>query len=119
MPRDGYLLYDPSLEQIQPGERETIQAIVDSIGRTNKSSFTTWHRGIRQQHAKAHGFLRGTLTIYDDLPEHLRTGGPAGAAVGSMLAAVAGEIIAQQSMLIWLKLKSIGLWCVGRRANSR
>ena len=74
MLRDGYLLYEPSVEQIQPGERETIQAIVDSIGRTSKSSFAKWGRGIRQQHAKANGFLKGTLTVYDDLPEHLRQG---------------------------------------------
>jgi hypothetical protein len=74
MQRDGYLLYEPSVERIQPGERETIQAIVDSIGRTSKSSFAKWHRGIRQQHAKANGFLKGELTVYDDLPEHLRQG---------------------------------------------
>jgi hypothetical protein len=74
MLRNGYLLYEPSVEQIQPGERKTIQAIMESIGRTNESSFTKWHRGIRQQHAKAHGFLKGELTVYDDLPEHLRQG---------------------------------------------
>jgi hypothetical protein len=74
MPSDGYLLYEPSVEQIQPGEQETIQAVVDSIRRTNKSSFAKWHRGIRQQHAKAHGFLKGELTVYDGLPEHLRQG---------------------------------------------
>jgi Catalase len=74
MQRDGYLLYEPSVEQIQPGERETIQAILDSIGRTNETSFTKWHRGIRQQHAKANGFLKGELTVYNDLPEHLRQG---------------------------------------------
>jgi hypothetical protein len=42
------------------------------------------------------------------------TGGAAGAAVGSMLAMVAGEIIAQQGILIWLKLKSIVFWRTGR-----
>jgi hypothetical protein len=74
MPSDGYLLYEPSVEQIQPGERETIQAVVDSIRKTNESSFAKWRRGIRQQHAKAHGFLKGELTVHDDLPEHLRQG---------------------------------------------
>jgi hypothetical protein len=44
------------------------------------------------------------------------TGGPTGAAVGSMLAVVAGEIIAERSLLIWLKLKSIALW--GNRRSS-
>jgi hypothetical protein len=41
------------------------------------------------------------------------SGGAYGAAVGSMLAAVAGDIIAQRSNLIWLKLKSIALWRTG------
>jgi hypothetical protein len=43
------------------------------------------------------------------------TGGPAGAAVGSMLAMMAGEIIAERSILIWLKLRSIALWRAERR----
>ncbi len=42
------------------------------------------------------------------------TGGPSGAAAGSMLAAMAGDIIAERSILIWLKLKSIALWQIGR-----
>jgi hypothetical protein len=44
------------------------------------------------------------------------TGGPTGAAVGSMLAVVAGEIIAERSFLIWLKLKSIALWRTRRNS---
>jgi hypothetical protein len=42
------------------------------------------------------------------------TGGPSGAAAGSMLAVMAGDIIAERSILIWLKLKSIALWQTGR-----
>jgi hypothetical protein len=42
------------------------------------------------------------------------TGGTCGAAVGSMLAVVAADVIAQRSILIWLKLKSIALWRTGR-----
>jgi hypothetical protein len=71
---NGYLLYDDSVEQIPPEEKQTIQAILDSIGRTNLSSFKKHHHGIRQQHAKAQGFLKGELTVYGDLPEHLRQG---------------------------------------------
>jgi hypothetical protein len=74
MPGNGYVLYEPSVEQIQPGERQTFQAIVDSIGRTNVSSFLKHHHAIRQQHAKGHGFLKGELTVYGDLPDHLRQG---------------------------------------------
>ncbi|MDI4642369.1 catalase family protein [Rhodoblastus acidophilus] len=72
--RDGYLRFEPSIEQSRPDEPEIIKTIVESIGRTNVSSFAKWHRAIRQQHAKGHGFLRGELKIYDDLPDHLRQG---------------------------------------------
>lgn len=74
MPRDGYLLYEPSIEQPQPDELETIRTIVASIDRTNESSFAARHHAIRQQHAKGQGFLRGELTVYEDLPDHLRQG---------------------------------------------
>jgi hypothetical protein len=74
MPRDGYLLYEPSIEQPQPDEPETIKTIVASIERTNASSFAARHHAIRQQHAKGQGFLKGELTVYDDLPNHLRQG---------------------------------------------
>jgi len=74
MPRDGYLRYEPSVEQPRPDEAEIIKAIVASIERTNVSSLAKHHRAIRQQHAKGQGFLRGELTVYDDLPSHLRQG---------------------------------------------
>lgn len=74
MPRNGYLRYEPSIEQPRPDEAKTIETIVASIGRTNVSSLAKHHRAIRQQHAKGQGFLRGELTVYDDLPNHLRQG---------------------------------------------
>jgi hypothetical protein len=74
MPRDGYLRYEPSIEQPRPDEAKTIETIVASIERTNVSSLAKHHRAIRQQHAKGQGFLRGELTVYDDLPNHLRQG---------------------------------------------
>jgi Catalase len=74
MRRDGYLLYEPSVEETQPGEQETIRAIVHSIDKTNASSFATRGHAIRQQHAKGQGFLKGELTVYGDLPQHLRQG---------------------------------------------
>jgi hypothetical protein len=71
---NGYLLYEASVEQIPPEEDQTIKAILDSIGRTNVASFKKHHHGIRQQHAKGQGFLKGELTVYGDLPDHLRQG---------------------------------------------
>jgi Catalase len=74
MPRPPYLSFDPSIESPQPDEADTIKTIVASIERTSVESFKSHARGIRQQHAKGHGFLRGELVIYDDLPRHLRQG---------------------------------------------
>ena len=73
-PSSGYLFYEPSVEHIAPGERQAIQEITESIGRTNASSFCTHHHAIRQQHAKGQGFLKGELTVYGGLPDHLRQG---------------------------------------------
>jgi hypothetical protein len=69
MLRPHYLRFDPPIQSPRPDEAETIKMIVASIERTSMSA-----RGIRQQHAKGHGFLRGELVIYDDLPRHLRQG---------------------------------------------
>jgi hypothetical protein len=74
MPGNGYFLYEPSVEQIRPGERQTIQAITESIDRTNVCTLHKLGHAIRQQHAKGHGFLKGELTVYGDLPDHLRQG---------------------------------------------
>ena len=74
MPRNGYLRYEPSIEQPRPDEAKTIKTIVASIERTNVSSLAKHHGAIRQQHAKGQGFLRGEMTVYDDLPNHLRQG---------------------------------------------
>jgi hypothetical protein len=59
---------------MQPDEPKTTKAVVDSIERTNASSFAARQHAIRQQHAKGQGFLKGELTVYDDLPDHLRQG---------------------------------------------
>jgi hypothetical protein len=74
MMRSGYLLYEPSVEQIPPGEDQTIKTVLASIEKTSRNSVEKQKCGIRQQHAKGQGFLKGELTVYDGLPEHLRQG---------------------------------------------
>src|SRR5690349_4479550 len=74
MIRNGFVLFDPNIEVTQPGEAETIDRIVRSIGRTNVTSVAKHGRAIRQQHAKSHGILKGELTILGDLPDELRQG---------------------------------------------
>jgi len=74
MANDRYLRYDPSIEQPRPGEDEVISKIVASIERTSMVSVEREGHGIRQQHARGVGYLRGELTVNDDLPDHLRQG---------------------------------------------
>lgn len=74
MQRNGFLLFDRSIEVIQPREAEIIDRILKSIDRTNASSFAVRRHAIRQQHAKSHGILKGELTVRDDLPDELRQG---------------------------------------------
>jgi hypothetical protein len=85
--RNGYLLYDDSLEECQPNEQELISKIVDSIRRTGEAYFKIDEdkknkmppphnrpHATRQQHAKNHGIVKGTLTVDPDLPAYLRQG---------------------------------------------
>jgi catalase len=72
--QEQYVRYAPSIEVTQPQEAELIKKIVRSIGKTCASSFARYHHGIRQAHAKSHGILKGELTVYADLPDHLRQG---------------------------------------------
>jgi hypothetical protein len=75
MANDRYLRYDSSIEQQRPGEKEVIDKIVASIERTGNNSVTHNNgHGIRQQHARGVGYLRGELTVNDALPDHLRQG---------------------------------------------
>lgn len=72
--QEEYVRYAPSIEVTQPQEAELIKKIVRSIDKTCASSFARYHHGIRQAHAKSHGILKGELTVYADLPDHLRQG---------------------------------------------
>lgn len=42
--------------------------------RVNAMTFDLHRHGVRATHAKSHGFLRGTLTVHDDLPPELAQG---------------------------------------------
>jgi Catalase len=72
--QEKYVRYAPLIEVTQPQEAVLIKKIVRSIDKTNTSSFARYHHGIRQAHAKSHGILKGELTVYADLPDHLRLG---------------------------------------------
>lgn len=74
MAQDEYLLYDDSIEVIQPDEKKLIDEIVASVEKSGHDSFAIRSHATRRQHAKSHGILKGELQIYDNLPDHLRQG---------------------------------------------
>ncbi|MBB3606648.1 hypothetical protein FHT40_006339 [Mycolicibacterium sp. BK556] len=69
-----FLRYSDDLEHPRPDEAELIKGIADALHGNNEWAFKKYHHGIRDAHAKSHGILRGELTIYPDLPQHLRQG---------------------------------------------
>ncbi|MDC0712262.1 catalase family protein [Stigmatella sp. ncwal1] len=71
---DHYVRYNDAIEVRQEDEEALIEKIVASMGRVNRSHFDKYRHGIRDAHAKSHGVLTGTLTVYDGLAVHLRQG---------------------------------------------
>jgi len=66
--------YHEGIEIEQPGEKEMIEEIVASMGRLNRKVFDEHRHALRDAHAKSHGILTGTLSIYSDLSESLAQG---------------------------------------------
>ena len=69
-----YVRYSDSVEVRQQDEDELIEKIVASMSRVNRDHFERHRHAVRDAHAKSHGIVTGTLTIYDGLPAHLRQG---------------------------------------------
>ena len=65
---DAPVPYDPSLEVIETGEAETIEAIDATMAKIRARTLVDEGRPLRSVHAKSHGFIVGELTIADDLP---------------------------------------------------
>jgi hypothetical protein len=71
---DGYVAYFDEVEQQAPDEDALADKIVDSLSRSNAAAYRKYRHGVRDAHAKSHGVLRGELTVYPDLVDHLRQG---------------------------------------------
>ena len=69
-----YLRYHDELEQKQENEDKVIEAIVESLMRTNRRVFDRHRHATRDAHAKSHGVLVGEVAVYDKLPAHLAQG---------------------------------------------
>jgi hypothetical protein len=74
MLRNGNVLFDETIEQIQPDEEEIGNRIVASGSRASARVFEKRGIAVRAAHAKSHGVLKGELIVDHDLPEHLRQG---------------------------------------------
>jgi hypothetical protein len=71
---ENFISYSDAIEVNQPDEATLIDNIVASMGRMNRIVFDKHRHASRDAHAKSHGVLVGTLTVYDDLAPHLRQG---------------------------------------------
>src|SRR6476620_4730862 len=70
----SYVGYSSDLERPRPDEDEDIAKIVKVLHGNNERAFKKYKHAIRDAHAKSHGVLGGELTVYPDLPDHLRQG---------------------------------------------
>lgn len=71
---DRYVRYSDAIEVEQPNEAQLIDNVIASMARLARIAFDKHRHGVRDAHAKSHGVLVGTLSVYDDLPPHLRQG---------------------------------------------
>lgn len=69
-----YVRYSDAIEVEQPNEAQLIDNVIASMARMARITFDKHRHGVRDAHAKSHGVLVGTLSVYDDLPPHLRQG---------------------------------------------
>ncbi|MGV9868836.1 catalase family protein [Rhodococcus koreensis] len=74
MKTSTYVTYSDEVEKRPPDENELIASIAAAVGRISEEAHKRYKRGTRNQHAKSHGVLRGELTVYPDLEDHLRQG---------------------------------------------
>lgn len=66
--------YSAAVEQVDPDEAQTIDALKSAFGDILETTSEDYGRAVRSVHAKAHGIARGTLTVAADLPAELAQG---------------------------------------------
>ena len=69
MTNTSYVAYSDKVEEQRPDEDELIDSTVKALRRSNELANKRYKHGVRDQHAKIHGVLRGELTVYPDLPD--------------------------------------------------
>ena len=68
------LRYSPSLEEIRPDERATIEGLNEAFDEILKKTSKDYGHAVRSVHAKAHGIIEGRMRIADGLPPELAQG---------------------------------------------
>jgi hypothetical protein len=71
---DTPVRYSPDVEDVKPEEAETIAKLNETFDTILEKTAANYDHAVRSVHAKAHGFLEGTLTIRDGLPTELAQG---------------------------------------------
>ncbi|MET1070842.1 MAG: catalase family protein [Pseudomonas prosekii] len=68
------LLFEPSFEQIPEDEAQTSQELAEALHSILETTYKDNGHATRSVHAKAHGLLRGHITVLDNLPPELAQG---------------------------------------------
>jgi hypothetical protein len=66
--------YTPDVEDIRPDEKETVQSLNDTFDTILERTAEDYGHAVRSVHAKAHGILKGELTVDAGLPHELAQG---------------------------------------------
>lgn len=66
--------FSPDVETILPDERETVSKLNDTFDTILETTAKDYGHAVRSVHAKAHGILKGRLTVLDNLPAELAQG---------------------------------------------
>ncbi len=70
----GPIRYDPGIEEVRPGEAETIQGLNQAFSTILQTTAKDYGHAVRSVHAKAHGILEGRLVVAGGLPPELAQG---------------------------------------------
>lgn len=68
------LRFEPSFEQIPDDEAQTSEELSKALESILQTTYADNGHATRSVHAKAHGLLRGRITVYDGLPVELAQG---------------------------------------------
>ena len=68
------LRYTASMEVPEDSEAETNDGLIETMGKISQATFEHSGHASRSVHAKAHGVMRGTMTVLDGLPPQLAQG---------------------------------------------